>query len=159
MPAIRIGTLRAYQLQPKPRRRNYRLLLAGLFALLFCHAIGGAAFAEDCSVEIGNLSKKRQSIIDDLNKTAKASPKGQLDPTASCPKLRALSAAEDQLLAYLKKNKEWCMVPDDALNNFSASAQHSKAIAAKACAVAEQIKKGLQTGATAQGPKLPTGPL
>jgi hypothetical protein len=160
MPAYRTGTLTSNQFGPRSRRSKWRPLFAGLCALAFCSSIGGVAFAEDCSTEIGTLSKRRQAIIDDLNRLAKTSPKGQLDPTASCPKLRTLAAAEQQLLAYLTKNKEWCMVPDDAVANFMAASEKSKTIAAKACAVAEQIKKGLQAGgAAAQGPKLPTGPL
>jgi hypothetical protein len=158
MPAFRTGTLTIIQFWSRSRRSKWRPLFAGLCALaLFC-AVGGTAFAEDCSTEIGALSKRRQAIIDDLNKIAKSSPKGQLDPAASCPKLKTLAVAEQQLLAYLTKNKDWCQVPDDAVANFTAAAEKSKTIAAKACAVAEQIKKGLQTGAAA-GPKLPSGPL
>jgi hypothetical protein len=159
MPAFRTGTLTINQFWSRLRRSKWRYLFVGLCALAFFSGVAGTAFAEDCNTEIGALSKKRQAIIDDLNRIAKSSPKGQLDPTASCPKLKTLAAAEQQLLAYLTKNKDWCQVPDDAVANFNAAAERSKTIAAKACAVAEQIKKGLQAGAAAQGPKLPTGPL
>jgi hypothetical protein len=116
------------------------------------------AVAAECNQDIGVLMKKRQGIIDQLNKLAKASPKGQLDPVASCPKLRILATAEQELAAYLTKNKDWCMVPDSAVTNIQASSKHTKAIAAKACQVAEQIKKG-QAANAAAAPKLPTGPL
>jgi hypothetical protein len=159
MPAIEITTIGITTLETKrfgttPRRHP---LLVGCMAIVFCGALGGQAFA-DCSTDIGGFSKKRQAIIDDLNKTAKASPKGQLDPTASCPKLQALAATEQELLAYMQKNKDWCAIPEEVVKNFTESSGKSRSIAAKACAVAEQIKKGLVSGA-AQGPKLPTGPL
>lgn len=128
-------------------------------ALPFCLAFMSSAFAAECSDDIGNLTKKRQAIIDDLNKVAKASPKGQLDPAISCPKLRNLAAAEQELLAYLEKNKDWCMVPDEAITNLGKSRDRSKAIAGKACAVAEQIKKNQEAGGLGGGQKLPTGPL
>ncbi|MGO9005266.1 MAG: hypothetical protein ACLQIQ_03595 [Beijerinckiaceae bacterium] len=133
-------------------------LVAGLMAFVLCGALGGQAFAAECSVDLGNLSKKRQAIIDELNKLSKASPKGQLDPTVSCPRLQALSAAEQELLAYMNKNKGWCMIPDEVVTNFAEASGRSKSVAIKACAVAEQIKKGIAAG-NQNGPKLPTGPL
>lgn len=142
MSAIRIGTLKLKLFAP---------------ALLLCGVLGGQAFA-DCSTDIGALSKKRQDLIDELNRTAKAAPKGQLDPTTSCPKLRTLAAAEQTMLAYMQKNKDWCNIPDDVVNNFAGAAEKSKQISAKACQVAEQMKKNQQLGA-AQAPKLPSGPL
>ncbi len=128
------------------------------FAAPFCLAPFSAAFAAECTVDIGNLSQKRQLIIEQLNKLAKSSPNHQLDPAVSCPKLRELAGAETALLVYLQKNKDWCMVPDEAISNITMSLNRSKMIASRACAIAEQIKKNEEAGgATAQ--KLPTGPL
>jgi hypothetical protein len=133
-----------------------------LGALAFCLAAGGVAHAADCNEDIAGLSKKRQGIIDQLNQLAKGT-KNQLDPAASCPKLKALVGAERELLAYLTKNKEWCSVPDSALENIGASAQKSGAVAAQACKIAAQMKKAQEQQATGgglpQGQKLPTGPL
>ena len=136
-------------------------MMSGLLAAsigLFGFAAISSASAGECNQDIGELTQKRQAVIDQLNKVAKASPKGQLDPVASCPKLRALAAIEQKLAAYLTKNKDWCMVPDNAITNIEGSAKHTVTIAGQACKVAEQIKKGQQAGAAA-GPKLPTGPL
>src|ERR1700756_3745316 len=88
----------------------------------------GAAYATDCNQDIGALMKKRQGIIDQLNQLAQGGKK-QLDPVASCPKLRALVAAERELVAYLTKNKEWCSVPDGAFQNLSASAAKTVKVA------------------------------
>jgi hypothetical protein len=124
---------------------------------------GAPAFAIDCNQDIANFSKKRQGIIDQLNELAKGGNK-QLDPTASCPKLRALAAAEREFVAYLTKNKEWCSVPDEALQNLSTSSTKTGQVANQACKVAEQIKKAQEQGASGgagqpPGQKLPAGPL
>jgi hypothetical protein len=153
--------LRVEMLQAKPhnarrhgRRRAIALAVAAGFALSF----SSAALADDCNADIGNFSKKRQAIINDLNAAAKANKSGQLDPTTSCGKLRELASVEQQLLAYMHKNKDWCSIPDDVVNNFTSASEKSKVIAVKACAAAEQVKKNIQAGA-AQAPKLPAGPL
>jgi 4-hydroxybenzoate polyprenyltransferase len=109
------------------------------------------AHAAECSEDIGNLSKRRMDIIQSLNKLAKSSTKGQLDPALSCPKLRELAVSEKALLDYLAKNKDWCMVPDEAIMNLDKSYKHSIQIADKACAFAAQEKKAQQ----APGASLP----
>lgn len=126
-------------------------------------AVSGAALALDCNEDIAKLTKKRQSVIDQLNHQAKGA-KNQLDPIAACPKLRALVAAENELVAYLTKNKEWCSVPDEALSNISASSAKSGGVANQACKVAAQMKKMQQQQSAGAlnappGQKLPTGPL
>ncbi len=131
--------------------------MLSISALTFGLVVASPAMAAECNQDIGNLMKKRQGIIDELNKLAKSSPKGQLDPQVSCPKLRSLAAAEKELSAYLTKNKDWCMVPDTAVTNIDTSAKRTAVIAGRACKVAEQIKKGQEAIGT--GPKLPTGPL
>lgn len=129
---------------------------AGL-PLLAC----GAAQATDCNQDIGALTKKRQGIINQLNQLAQGGKK-QLDPVASCPKLRALVAAERELVAYLAKNKEWCSVPDEAYQNLSTSAAKTVKVANQACTVAAQMKKAQEqqaAGALNAQQKLPAGPL
>jgi hypothetical protein len=119
------------------------------------------ALAAECSEDIGNLTKRRMDIIQSLNKLAKSSAKGQLDPALSCPKLRALVVSEKELLDYLNNNKDWCMVPDEAIMNLDKGHKHTVEIADKACAFAAQEKKAQQAGADSAlgGQKLPTGPL
>src|ERR1700736_6143984 len=91
------------------------------FALtaLIPFVVGGAAYATDCNQDIGALTKKRQGIIDQLNQLAQGGKK-QLDPVASCPKLRAPVAVARGLLAYLIKHKECGAVPDAASQNVTA---------------------------------------
>jgi hypothetical protein len=122
----------------------------------------GTAYAGDCNVDIGALTKKRQGIIDQLNQLSQGGKK-QLDPVAACPKLRALVASEHELLAYLTKNKEWCAVPDEAFQNLTMSTGKSGKVAEQACKVAAQMKKAQEQQAagalSAPQQKLPAGPL
>jgi hypothetical protein len=123
---------------------------------------GGTAYALDCNQDIGSLTKKRQGIIDQLNQLAQGGKK-QLDPIASCPKLRALVTVERDLVSYLTKNKDWCGVPDEAFQNISASAGKSAKVAEQACKVAAQMKKAQEQQASGAlntpQTKLPAGPL
>jgi hypothetical protein len=117
----------------------------------------------DCNEDIAKLTQKRQAVIDKLNELAKGS-KNELDPIASCPRLRALVSAEKELITYLKNNKDWCNIPDEAIANFADSSSKSSNIASQACKVAAQIKKAQEQQATdalhaAPRPKLPAGPL
>jgi hypothetical protein len=146
-----------------PHKRIGSLRKAVLAVMAFApFMICGTAFAAECNEDIGALTKKRQGIIDQLNQLAQGGKK-QLDPVASCPKLRALVAVERELLAYLTKNKEWCGVPDEAFQNISTSSGKSSKVADQACKVAAQMKKAQQQQASgalnAPQPKLPAGPL
>jgi hypothetical protein len=132
------------------------LLAISGFTLAF--AAASPALAGNCGQDIGNLSKQRQAIIDQLNKLAHGSKKG-LDPVASCPKLRSLALVEQKLLAYLEKNKDWCMVPDQAVSNLQAGHKRTEMIAGQACRVAEQIKKSQQAVGAGLAQRLPRGPL
>lgn len=142
----------------KSRPRNpIRLGMALAAALIFSFVSVAPTFAADCNADIGKLMKKRQDIIDKLNKLVAAAPKHQLDPTTSCGPLRELAAAERDLVSYLTKNKEWCQVPENAVTNIENSSKRTTTIAGNACKVAEQIKKNQDALGT--GPVLPHGPL
>lgn len=144
--------------RPVRSRRKALFAVAASISFVAC----GAAYAGDCNQDIGALTKKRQGIIDQLNQLAHGGKK-QLDPVAACPKLRALVAAERELVAYLSKNKDWCAVPDEAFQNISASAGKSGKIANQACTVAAQMKKAQEQQASGAlnvpQQKLPGGPL
>ncbi len=147
LPHRRIGSL-----------RKAAFAVMGLIPFVGC----GAAYATDCNQDIGALTKKRQGVIDQLNKLSQGGKK-QLDPIAACPKLRALVAVEQELLAYVTKNKDWCAVPDEAFQNISASTGKSGKVANQACTVAAKMKKAQEQQASdalnAPQRKLPAGPL
>ena len=148
MPHRRIGSL-----------RKAAFAVTALIPFVGC----GTAYATDCNQDIGALTKKRQDIIDQLNQLATKGGKKQLDPVASCPKLRALVAVEHELVTYLTKNKEWCAVPDEAFQNISASTGKSGKVADQACKIAAQMKKAQEQQAkgalNVPQQKLPAGPL
>jgi hypothetical protein len=147
MPHRRIGSL-----------RKAAFAVTALLPFVGC----GTAYATDCNQDIGALTKKRQGILDELNKLAQGGKK-QLEPVAACPKLRALVAVEHELVAYLTKNKDWCAVPDEAFQNISASTGKSGKVANQACTVAAKMKKAQEQQASGAlnvpQPKLPAGPL
>jgi hypothetical protein len=147
MPHRRIGSL-----------RKAAFAVTALIPFVGC----GAAYATDCNQDIGALTKKRQDVLDQLNKLAQGGKK-QLEPVAACPKLRALVAVEHELVAYLTKNKDWCAVPDEAFQNISASTSKSGKVANQACTVAAKMKKAQEQQASGAlnvpQPKLPAGPL
>ena len=71
-------------------------------------------------------------------------------------------------MSYLEKNKDWCNVPDNFLDNAKAGRAKSIAFAGKACQVAAQVQKmkaqaqqqaqnGGMSGPQVQ--RLPSGPL
>ena len=105
--------------------------------------------------------KKRLDAIALVNKASKTTD-NKLDPISACPKLKTLASAEGEANAYLQKNKDWCNIPPDFLEKMSASYSKSSSFAAKACALAVQVKK-MQTQQAQQqqeaAPKLPAGPL
>ena len=124
---------------------------------------GDVAYATDCNADVAGLTAKRQVSIDKLNELAKSS-KGKLDPVASCPVLRNLVKSEGDLLKYLEANKNWCNVPDEAVNNLKAADSKSQTFATQACNFAAQAKKQQQQAASGanlgvETQKLPAGPL
>src|ERR1700730_2294215 len=125
MPHRRLGSL-----------RNAAFAVTALIPFVGC----GTAYATDCNQDIGALTKKRQGILDQLNKLAQGGKK-QLDPVAACPKLRALVAAERELLAYLTKNKDWCRLPDVEFKNIPEISSKSSKVPYQAFTVAEKMKK------------------
>ena len=114
----------------------------------------------DCNEDLGKLMQKREAIIQELNASAKAT-KGKLDPVGACPKLKKLSGMESELIAYMTKNKEWCAIPDNAIENASSGHSKTAQTANQACNIAAQMKKAQEQQANGgAGPaKLPAGPL
>ena len=141
-----------------------RLPLLSAAALL---ALATPALA-DCQEDMGKLMQKRQGLIDGLNRM-KTAGKNQLDPIAACPKLRVLAGVENEVVSYLEKNKDWCNVPDNFVDNAKAGRAKSQSFAAKACQVAAQVQKMKKQqqqqqaqGGAMGGPqvqRLPSGPL
>ena len=98
-----------------------------VFGLVAGSLIGNAtAFAEqNCGDDLKRLSEKREVELTRINGLVRASKGKPLDPIMFCGQSAGLNAAENALIAYMEKNKDWCSVPDDALAAMKAN--HARA--------------------------------
>lgn len=138
-----------------------------LAALAVALASAGAAQAADCASDLQGYAARREAALQGINQMVASSKGKKLDPEAFCVRSRPLNGAEEAMLAYMIKNKDWCQIPDDAINQLKASHAKSVAFAGKACGVAAQIAKmkkqaetqQQQAGGAPQVQPLPAGPL
>jgi hypothetical protein len=133
--------------------------------------LAGPALADgDCATDLQKLAARRAAAMQGINEIVAAAKGKKLDPQAFCVRSRPLNGAEDAMLAYMIKNKDWCQIPDEAIANLKAAHVKSVAFGGKACSVAAQIevmkKKAAQAqqqqqqaGGAPQAQPLPTGPL
>jgi hypothetical protein len=118
------------------------------------------AFA-DCGQDMQKLAQARNVEMQKVNAFAQAAHGKPLDPGAFCIKSAGLLHAEAALIAYMEKNKDWCSFPDEAITALKTSHAKNAGFNAKACQVAEKIKK-MKEQAAQGGPQaqpLPAGPL
>jgi len=128
--------------------------------------------AQDCATDLQNLAGRREAALRNINGLVASSHGKKLDPEAFCARSAPLTAAENAMIAYMVKNKDWCQIPDDAIAQLRASHAKSSAFGGKACSVAAQIrtmksqaaKQQAQAaqnggGGAPQVQPLPTGPL
>ena len=127
--------------------------------------------AQDCATDLQNLAGRREAALRNINNLVATSHGKKLDPEAFCARSAPLNSAEDAMIAYMVKNKDWCQIPDDAIAQLRASHAKSAAFGGKACSVAAQIRtmktqaakqqaQAAQNGGGAPAVQpLPTGPL
>ena len=145
--------------------------------LKFCLFVGAATFlaaapalaADDCAGSLQKLSAQREAAMQGINQMVAAAKGKKLDAEAFCARSRPLNSAEEAMLAYMVKNKDWCQIPDDAIAQLKATHVRSASFGAKACTVAVQMKKMKEQAAQAQpggaeggappAQPLPAGPL
>jgi hypothetical protein len=123
----------------------------------------------DCAGDLQKLAARREAAMKGINELVAAAKGKKLDPEAFCVRSRPLNGAEEAMLAYMTKNKDWCQIPDDAIANLKASHAKSVEFGGKACTVAAQIEKmkkqaaaqaqQQQAGGAPQEQPLPAGPL
>jgi hypothetical protein len=130
------------------------------FALTACaFTLTGAAFAQQsCGEDLKRLSEKREAELTRVNNLVRAAKGKPIDPSMFCSQSSGLNNAENALIAYMEKNKDWCGVPDEAIDGLKANHVKSLAFSAKACKVAAQMKKQ-QAESAAPAQPLPAGPL
>jgi hypothetical protein len=137
------------------------------FGLILAVAAGAFGFIvpalADCGSDMQKLALARNAELEKVNAFAKAAHGKPLDPGEFCVKSAGLLHAESSLIAYMEKNKDWCSFPDEAIANLKTSHEKNAGFNAKACQVAEKIKKmkeqAAQGGGGPQAQPLPAGPL
>src|ERR1700761_5621785 len=114
-----------------PTCKHLREDTGELMPKLFLAAVGAAflaaapAFAsQDCAADLGALSARREAAMKGINDLVAAAHGKKLDPDAFCGRSRPLAAAEDAMIAYMQKNKDWCQLPDEAIAGLKAT--HAK---------------------------------
>lgn len=154
------------------RRRGVQgtpMVKSFLYSVLLLAAAPAFA-AQDCGTDLQALAGRREAALKNINALVTSSNGKKLDPEAFCSRSAPLTSAENAMIAYMVKNKDWCQIPDDALAQLRASHAKSAAFGGKACTVAAQIRKmksqaaqAAQAGGAVGGPPpaqpLPTGPL
>jgi hypothetical protein len=139
----------------------------GLVTTLGCAVLSESAFADqNCGEDIQKLSQRLQVENAKISNLVKASKGKKMDPAVFCSQSSGLVAAENAMMSYMVKNKEWCSIPDDALNNLKTVHAKNAGFNSQACKVAAQMKKmqeqqasGAGNNSAPQAQPLPTGPL
>jgi hypothetical protein len=141
------------------RKSSLRACAVSNFLLVLGLATPALA-QSSCEIEMKKIRDKHDAVVASLNTIKKS---GKLDAEAACPKLRVLTSIENEWLAYMTKNKDWCSIPDDALTNMETNKSKTAAFAGQACSVAVKNKKMREEQAAGGGQqqqlKLPAGPL
>jgi hypothetical protein len=117
---------------------------------------------QSCGDDLKRLSEKRQAELNRVNQLVVAAKGKPLNPILFCSQSAGLNSAENALIAYMDKNKDWCGIPDEVVAALKANHVKSVAFSTRACTVAAQMKKQQAAGAAAQAqqaPALPAGPL
>jgi hypothetical protein len=141
------------------QRRRFTLAFAVAAAL----GLAAPAFA-DCGSDMQRLAQDRNVEMQKINDYAKTFHGKPLDPEGFCAKSAGLLRAESALIAYMEKNKDWCSIPDDAIEGQKTIQAKNAGFSAKACTVAAKIKKMREQAAQGggggpQAQPLPAGPL
>ena len=122
-----------------------------------------AQAGSSCNEDVAKFGAKRNTISEELNKLSNHG-KEKMDPVVVCPKFTRLAAVEKEMLNYLVTNKDWCLVPDEAIKSMRENQAKSASYASRACEAAKEAKKAQEQAAQGIGglpnlQKLPEGPL
>ena len=140
------------------RRRMMGLALGFGLAVV---AGAPAALAQSCGDDMTSMSQKRQQAMETINAMVGAAKGKQIDPTVFCAKSQPLNAIETKMLAYMAKNKDWCQIPDEVVNQLKEAHAKTVSFSGRACKAAADLKKAKEQGAQGapQAQPLPSGPL
>jgi hypothetical protein len=138
----------------------------GLIGLALGLGLGAAAppaLAQSCGDDMTSMSQQRMQAMQTINAMVGAAKGKQIDPSLFCAKSQPLNAIETKMLAYIEKNKDWCEIPDDVIDQLKAAHLKTVSFSGRACKAAADIKKAKEQAAAGGGgpavQPLPAGPL
>lgn len=112
-------------------RRVCSLTLLAIGAFLFLMASTLKATENECSTG-ETLFGKRAQLIEALNKMG-----AQPTPQEACSKITSLVQNGAVLLTWMRKEKDWCKIPDDLVERLKADHEQSLKLQKQACDAAK----------------------
>ena len=124
-------------------------------------AAGAPALAQSCGDDMTSMSQQRQHAMEAINAMVQGAKGKQIDPNVFCAKSQPLNAIETKMLVYMTKNKDWCQIPDEVVNQLKDAHAKTVSFIGRACKAAADQKKAQAQGAAGmpQAQPLPAGPL
>lgn len=124
-------------------------------------AAGAPALAQSCGDDMTSMSQQRQHAMEAINAMVQGAKGKQIDPNVFCAKSQPLNAIETKMLVYMTKNKDWCQIPDEVVNQLKDAHAKTVSFSGRACKAAADQKKAQAQGAAGmpQAQPLPAGPL
>lgn len=118
---------------------SIRALSTGLMIAVSTSVIGvSTAHAQGGSCAQGQkFLQQRQAIIAQINGWAKK----KVDPNTACSVFGRLQNNGAATISWMQTNKDWCQIPEDALNNLTSSQGQIVKNRNAACQAAAQFNK------------------
>ncbi|MFG1183573.1 MULTISPECIES: hypothetical protein [Xanthobacter] len=109
-------------------------------ATLVATALSAGVALADCQTDVasvrGELEEKGKALQAVVNKKEK-------DPQVLCPAFRAFAAAEQKWVKFLTDNKDWCQIPQQAVDQAAASNKKTVDIRNRVCEAAANGASGV----------------
>jgi hypothetical protein len=120
-------------------------------ASLLATAATPARANEVCQQEIGQL----RGELEKRGTAVRTTIERKRPPNEACAALRRFVDAENRMLTYLRQNQQFCMVPEEAINNAAESNRRSIQVRNQACTAAARGEQMQQQQAQQQRPQGP----
>ncbi|WP_243372835.1 hypothetical protein [Microvirga solisilvae] len=113
-------------------------LMAALAAVgIFASA---PAFAQSAVCQDGQkLLLERQGLVKQFTDLTGGGKKKNVDPRPACTILTKMAANGETTLKWMSTNKDWCQVPDQAVESFTEDNKRVQTIKGQACGAAAKV--------------------
>jgi hypothetical protein len=98
------------------------------------------AQGSSCQDDFQKLGAARQAAISRINGFSR----GKANPVQVCAAARQLVSADTRLIDWMTNNKDWCQVPDEAIENLTKSRGQGVDLRNRACGAAAQQQRLIQ---------------